>query len=116
MRFNKDLPRILSSTESGFSIYLGLASTCCKKQAAQNRAARELANCTATPANGAALNTLFLLACERLVRSGLKHERGGKMSDSENEEEKKELDLSSNDVVTKYKLAAEIANSKRRNR
>ncbi|GAQ86918.1 metallopeptidase M24 family protein [Klebsormidium nitens] len=32
------------------------------------------------------------------------------MSDSENEEEKKELDLSSNDVVTKYKLAAEIAN------
>jgi hypothetical protein len=33
------------------------------------------------------------------------------MSDSENEEEKKELDLSSNDVVTKYKLAAEIANS-----
>ncbi len=37
------------------------------------------------------------------------------MSDEENKEEK-ELDLSSPDVVTKYKCAAEIANSEKKNK
>jgi hypothetical protein len=45
--------------------------------------------------------------------SGLQGRKGGvAMSDEENKDEK-ELDLSSQDVVTKYKCAAEIANSEK---